>query len=111
LKTPSFDSTATHSDLDTPFALAKGVFLFQNYADKIETNHLPRSTRKRVKPLGMVFVSLQGGKSAVLISLEDFKAYEETAYLMASPNNASRLNEAIAEIEAGNAIKKNLIEE
>jgi len=43
--------------------------------------------------------------------LEDFQAYEEAAYLMASPNNASRLNEAITEIETGNAIKKNLIEE
>ncbi|BFM49957.1 type II toxin-antitoxin system prevent-host-death family antitoxin [Marinomonas sp. THO17] len=67
--------------------------------DKVNDDHKP------------VLITLQGGKPAVLISLEDFQAYEETAYLMASPKNASRLNEAIAEIEAGNAAKRNLIEE
>jgi len=36
-----------------------------------------------------------------LFSLEDFQAYEETAYLMASPKNAIRLNQAILEVEAG----------
>ena len=33
--------------------------------------------------------------------LADVQAYQETLYLMASPNNAERLNEAIAEVEAG----------
>jgi antitoxin YefM len=42
-------------------------------------------------------ITRQNGKPAVLISLEDFKSYEETAYLMASPKNAMRLNQAIAE--------------
>ena len=37
----------------------------------------------------------------VAISLEDFQVYEETAYLMASPKNAKRLNQAILEVEAG----------
>lgn len=35
------------------------------------------------------------------MSLEDFKSYEETAYLMASPKNAARLNQAISEVESG----------
>ena len=57
--------------------------------DKVNDDHKP------------VLITRQGGKPAVLISLEGFQAYEETAYLMASPKNASRLNEAIAEVEAG----------
>ena len=45
------------------------------------------------------------------MSLEDFNSYEETAYLMASPKNAERLNQAIAEVDAGKAIQRGLIEE
>jgi antitoxin YefM len=47
-----------------------------------------------------VIVTRQNGKAPVIISLEDFKSYEETAYLMASLKNAKRLNDAITEIEA-----------
>jgi antitoxin YefM len=67
--------------------------------DRVNDDHLP------------ILITRQNGKPAVVISLEDFKAYEETAYLMASPKNAQRLNEAIAEIESGNAGPHELIEE
>jgi antitoxin YefM len=67
--------------------------------DRVNDDHLP------------ILITRQNGKPAVVISLEDFKAYEETAYLMASPQNAQRLNEAIAEIESGNAGPHELIEE
>ena len=40
-------------------------------------------------------------RSVVMISLEDYQALEETAYLLRSPKNARRLMEAIAELEAG----------
>lgn len=66
--------------------------------DKVNNDHKP------------VLITRQGGSPAVLISLEDFQAYEETAYLMASPKNAQRLNQAIAEIEAGQAQQRELIE-
>ena len=46
----------------------------------------------------------------MIISLEDFKSYEETFYLMASPNNAKRLQSAILEVESGKSIKRDLIE-
>jgi antitoxin YefM len=67
--------------------------------DRVNDDHLP------------ILITRQNGRPAVVISLEDFKAYEETAYLMASPQNAQRLNEAIAEIESGNAGPHELIEE
>lgn len=67
--------------------------------DKVNDDHKP------------IIITRQNGKPAVVISLEDFQAYEETAYLMASPKNAERLNAAIAQVESGKTINKGLIEE
>jgi len=67
--------------------------------DKVNEDHVP------------IMITRQNGKPAVIISLEDFKSYEETAYLMASPKNATRLNQAIAEIEAGKTVQHPLFDE
>ena len=67
--------------------------------DRVNDNHKP------------IIITRQNGKPAVVISLEDFQAYEETAYLMASPKNAERLNQAIAEVEAGKTFLHELIAE
>jgi len=67
--------------------------------DKVNDDHAP------------IIITRQNGKPAVLISLEDYKSYEETAYLMASPKNAARLNQAIAEIEAGKTAQHPLVDE
>ena len=67
--------------------------------DKVNNDHKP------------VLITRQNGKPAVVISLEDFQAYEETAYLMASPKNAERLNQAISEVESGKVIQREIIEE
>jgi antitoxin YefM len=58
-----------------------------------------------------VLVTRQNGKPAVILSLEDYNSYEETVYLMASPANAQRLNQAISEVEAGNVIRHEMLEE
>jgi len=50
-------------------------------------------TRKRKAPV-------------VIISLEDYQAMEETAYLLRSPVNARQLLESIAELEAGKGITR-----
>ncbi len=49
------------------------------------------------KPL---VITRKGGGAVVLMALEDYESMEETLYLMSSPANAQRLNEAIAEHEA-----------
>lgn len=67
--------------------------------DKVNDDHKP------------VLITRQNGQPAVVMSLEDFQAYEETAYLMASPKNAERLNQAIAEVNAGNAVLREPIKE
>ena len=67
--------------------------------DKVNDDHKP------------VLITRQNGKPAVVISLEDFQAYEETANLMASPKNAARLNDGINQVAAGKATQRGLIEE
>lgn len=48
-----------------------------------------------------VIIKRRDGQAAVLISLKHFQSYEATAYLIASPNNAERLNLAIKSVDAG----------
>ncbi|RIZ65770.1 MAG: type II toxin-antitoxin system prevent-host-death family antitoxin [Methylococcales bacterium] len=67
--------------------------------DKVNDDHLP------------VLVTRQNGKPAVILSLEDYNSYEETVYLMASPANARRLNQAISDVETGNVILHEMLEE
>ncbi|MBI5635143.1 MAG: type II toxin-antitoxin system Phd/YefM family antitoxin [Nitrospirae bacterium] len=45
-----------------------------------------------------------------MLSLEDFRALEETAYLLRVPNNAKRLLESIAELEHGGGKARKLSE-
>lgn len=48
--------------------------------------------------------------SAVLMSLADYEALEETAYLLRSPANAAHLLASIAQHRAGTAAKQQLVE-
>lgn len=58
-----------------------------------------------------VIITSKRDKAVVMVSLEDFKAMEETAYLTRSPKNAKRLIEAISQIENGHGVERELIEE
>ena len=49
-------------------------------------------------------------QSVVMMSLDDYKALEETAFLLRSPKNARRLLEAIAGLEAGRGRERRLAE-
>lgn len=48
--------------------------------------------------------------SVVLLSLEDYRALEETAYLLRSPTNAQRLLSAITQLKAGQGVPHELID-
>ena len=58
-----------------------------------------------------VIVTRQNKEAVVIISMRDYRAMEETAYLMQSQANASRLNRSIAQLEAGQGKQRELIEE
>lgn len=48
-----------------------------------------------------VVVTSQRGKPVVIMSLDDYHALEETAYLLRNPKGAKRLMEAVEEIRNG----------
>lgn len=66
--------------------------------DKVNEDHIP------------IMVTRQNGEPAIVMSVQGFTSYEETAYLMASPKNAERLNQAITQIETNNLTERELIE-
>ncbi|MCM8620247.1 MAG: type II toxin-antitoxin system prevent-host-death family antitoxin [Candidatus Accumulibacter sp.] len=47
--------------------------------------------------------------SVVMLSLEDYKALEETAFLLRSPANAKRLLSSVEQLAAGKGIERELI--
>ncbi|CAG0911814.1 unnamed protein product, partial [Cyprideis torosa] len=55
-----------------------------------------------------VAITRKGEGAVVMISMEDYQALEETAYLLRSPKNARRLIESIAELEQGNGAERAL---
>jgi len=48
-----------------------------------------------------LIITRNGEQSVVMLSLEDYTALEETAYLLRSPANARRLLSAMAQLSAG----------
>lgn len=57
-----------------------------------------------------LIITRNGEQSVVMLSLEDFKSLEETAYLLRTPANAKRLLSAMAQLSAGKGIERKLAE-
>ena len=57
-----------------------------------------------------VIITRSKAPSVVMISLEDYEALQETAYLLRAPKNARRLFESVAELEHGGGQGRDLIE-
>ena len=55
-----------------------------------------------------VIITRRNEGSVVMMSLEDFQALEETAYLLRSPKNARRLLESISQLETGGGAEREL---
>ena len=55
-----------------------------------------------------LIITRNGEQSVVMLSLEDFKSLEETAYLLRSPSNAKRLLAAIEQLGAGLGVERKL---
>ena len=67
--------------------------------DYVVSNHMP------------VTITRQNKEPVVMLSLEDYRSMEETAYLMQSRSNADRLNHAIYELENGRGVQRELLED
>ncbi|MBW1890131.1 MAG: type II toxin-antitoxin system prevent-host-death family antitoxin [Deltaproteobacteria bacterium] len=73
----------------------------QNLAKTMETvcqDHAP------------VIVTRKTTDSVVIMSLEDYEALQETAYLLRSPQNTRRLIESITQLEKGQGTTKELLD-
>ena len=66
--------------------------------DRVNDDHAP------------MLVTRQRGRPVVVMSLDDFTAWEETTYLLRSPANAQRLTQAIAALNGGAGQVRDLVE-
>ena len=57
-----------------------------------------------------LIITRNGDQAVVMLSLEDFQALEETAYLLRNPANAKRLLSATAQLDAGKGTERKLAE-
>ena len=55
-----------------------------------------------------LIITRNGQQSVVMLSLEDFQALKETAYLLRNPTNAKRLLSATAQLSAGKGTEREL---
>jgi antitoxin YefM len=54
----------------------------------------------------VVVIAREGGRSTVMLSLEDYESLNETAYLLRSPANAERLVQSQTDTKLGNNLQE-----
>ncbi len=57
-----------------------------------------------------VIITRRNNEAVVMLSLKDYEALNETAYLLRNPRNARRLIDSIDELETGKGIERDLEE-
>lgn len=57
-----------------------------------------------------MIVTRKSSNAVVIMSLEDYEALEETAYLLRSPKNTRRLIESIVQLENDRGTEKELMD-
>ena len=72
--------------------------------------NLAKTMEKVCRDRAPMIVTRKSSESVVIMSLEDFEALEETAYLLRSPKNTRRLIESIAQLENSEGNEKELME-
>ncbi|MEA2012891.1 MAG: type II toxin-antitoxin system prevent-host-death family antitoxin [Verrucomicrobiota bacterium] len=71
--------------------------------------HLAETMKKVCDNHDPVIITREKSNPVIMLSLEDYEALNETAYLMQNPRNATRLLQSIEELELGNGSEKELI--
>lgn len=71
--------------------------------------NLAKTMKKVCEDHDPVIITRRTNEAVVMISLEDYEALNETAYLLQSPRNAKRLLESIEELESGKGKERNLL--
>ena len=71
---------------------------------------LAKTMKKVCDDHNPIVITRKNTEAVVMISLEDYEALNETAYLLQSPKNAKRLIESIKELEKGKGKKRDLLD-
>lgn len=74
-------------------------------------NDLAKTMDRVVEDHEPIIITRQKGESVVLLSLEDFNSWQETAFLLRSPANAARLLKAVEDVSQGKHEPRELIDE
>jgi antitoxin YefM len=56
-----------------------------------------------------LIITRNGAQAVVMVSLEDYKALEETAYLLRTPANAKRLLSATTQLNSKKGVERKLV--
>jgi antitoxin YefM len=72
--------------------------------------NLAKTMEKVCKDHAPIIVTRKTTDSVVIMSLEDYEALEETAYLLRSPKNTRRLIESLVQLEEGRGSERNLLD-
>jgi antitoxin YefM len=72
--------------------------------------NLAKTIESVCKDHSPVIITRKTTDSVVIMSLEDYEALEETAYLLRSPKNTRRLIESIAQLEEGQGSERELLD-
>ena len=73
--------------------------------------HLAKTMEKVCDDHAPVIITRNKAPSVVMMSLEDYDALQETAYLLRAPKNARRLLESVAQLESGQGQERVLSDE
>ena len=71
----------------------------KKFLDDVENNH------------ETLIIKRKSGKGTVMLSLDEYNSLMETVHLLSSKANADRLYESIRQVEKGETVKHDLIEE
>ncbi len=73
-------------------------------------SNLAKTMEKVCNDHAPVAITRKGEGAVVLISMDDYQALEESAYLLRSPKNARRLMQSLVDLEEGRGQEKDLLE-
>ena len=72
--------------------------------------NLAKTMERVCKDHSPVIITRKTNDSVVIMSLEDYEALEETAYLLRAPKNTRRLIESIAQLEEDQGVERTLLD-
>jgi antitoxin YefM len=73
-------------------------------------NNLAKKMEQVCDDHAPIAITRKGEGAVVMMSMEDYQALEETAYLLRSPKNTRRLIQSISELETGGGAERDLLE-